>query len=178
MSSALCYLQQGKARYVIIGVVLLTASLLFVYSSRLDHKETGGQHGIAVTDILGGGDTTGYARAYEPRIFSFPLDHGPHPAYRHEWWYYTGNLKTGSGRHFGFQLTFFRFSLVPHKTQRNSQWEATQMMMAHFALSDIDDHKFYQHEKTSRVALGLAGSEAQPFKVWVDNWSATYWQSQ
>ena len=46
------------------------------------------------------------------------------------------------------------------------------MMMAHFALSDIDDHKFYQHEKTSRVALGLAGSEAQPFKVWVDNWVA------
>jgi len=171
MLSGQCHLQRGKAHHVIIGVVLLTATLLFVYSSRLNHREDGGQQGIAVTDILGGGDTAGYARAYEPRDFSFPRDFGPHPDYRHEWWYYTGNLKTSSGRLFGFQLTFFRFSLGAHETQRDSQWSATQMMMAHFALSDIDEHKFYQHEKTSRVALGLAGSTAQPFKVWVDNWS-------
>ena len=124
-------------------------------------------------DILGGGDTAGYARVYEPREFSFPLDYGPHPDYWHEWWYYTGNLKTESGHRFGFQLTFFRFALKPKETQRNSQWAATQMMMAHFALSDVDEHQFYQYEKSSRVALGLAGATARPFNVWVDNWTAT-----
>jgi predicted secreted hydrolase len=166
-------LQRGQVRYIIIGLVILAAVLLFVYPLRLAHQETGDMQGMAVTDILGSNDTTGYSRAYEPRIFSFPLDNGPHPDYRHEWWYYTGNLKTATGRRFGYQLTFFRFSLSPHTMQRDSQWAASQMMMAHFALSDIDDHKFYQHEKTSRLALGLAGSEAQPFTVWVDNWNAT-----
>ena len=28
-----------------------------------------------------------------PCNFTFPRDHGSHPGYRTEWWYYTGNLK-------------------------------------------------------------------------------------
>ncbi len=36
-----------------------------------------------------------------------------HPEYRTEWWYFTGNLATTSGRHFGFELTFFRYALAP-----------------------------------------------------------------
>src|SRR5688572_13937088 len=68
---------------------------------------------IAVTDALGSGDLAGFARALGPRPFSFPDDHGPHPDYRTEWWYYTGNLETAAGRHVGFQLTFFRTALAP-----------------------------------------------------------------
>ena len=41
-----------------------------------------------------------------------PRDHGPHPEYATEWWYYTGNLESADGRHFGFQLTFFRSALA------------------------------------------------------------------
>ena len=55
-----------------------------------------------------GSPTAGFARATAPRAFVFPQDHGPHPEYATEWWYYTGNLDTADGRHFGFQLTFFR----------------------------------------------------------------------
>ena len=40
--------------------------------------------------------------------FRFPRDHFGHPEFESEWWYYTGNLFTASGRHFGFELTFFR----------------------------------------------------------------------
>ena len=165
--------QQGKVHHVIIGLICLIAVLLLMYSSRTGHQEVSGEQALPVMDLLGGGDTTGYDRVFNPREFTFPLDHGPHPGYRHEWWYFTGNLHTRSGRHFGFQLTFFRFALRPHERQRDSQWATTQMMMAHFALSDVDEHRFYQYEKSSRVALGLAGATAQPFKVWVDNWSAT-----
>ena len=43
-----------------------------------------------------------------PCNLTFPKDHGPHPGYRTEWWYYTGNLQTESGARFGYQLTFFR----------------------------------------------------------------------
>ena len=34
----------------------------------------------------------GYARAHTLRPFRFSDDHGPHPEFRTEWWYFTGNL--------------------------------------------------------------------------------------
>src|SRR5580704_13082870 len=55
----------------------------------------------------------GFAQVLEPRVFEFPRDHGPHPEYRQEWWYVTGNLDSASGERFGFELTFFRFALAP-----------------------------------------------------------------
>ena len=155
--------------FLVISVAVL---ILFMYASEIDEEHNNKPQGIAVSDVLGDGDLSGYARAFLPREFSFPLDHGPHPDYRHEWWYFTGNLDTDEGRHFGYQLTFFRFALKPHRIDRTSQWSTTQMVMAHFALSDVEDKKFYHHEKISRVAFNLAGMEAQPFRVWIDNWFA------
>lgn len=55
----------------------------------------------------------GFARADGPRDFAFPADHGPHPDFRLEWWYFTGNLEGADGRRFGYQLTFFRRALAP-----------------------------------------------------------------
>ena len=40
-----------------------------------------------------GMDGTGFASVSPGRIFSFPADLGPHPDYRIEWWYVTGNLR-------------------------------------------------------------------------------------
>ena len=165
--------QQGIIPVLIaIAVICLTGFTIFVYPSRFDGGQNAATQGIAVSEVLGGGDATGYARAYSPRTFTFPQDHGPHTDYRHEWWYYTGNLATATGRHFGYQLTFFRFALRPKMPQRDSEWATRQMMMAHFAVSDVADDRFYHAEKTSRVALGLAGAAARPFVVWIDNWSA------
>ena len=48
-----------------------------------------------------------------PCRLQFPEDHAPHPGYRTEWWYYTGNLTADWGAHFGFQLTFFRTQISP-----------------------------------------------------------------
>src|SRR5690606_8135048 len=49
-----------------------------------------------------------FARATAPREFRFPEDHGAHPEFRAEWWYFTGNVFSAEGRHYGFELTFFR----------------------------------------------------------------------
>lgn len=68
---------------------------------------------LSISDALGGTEAEGYARAARPRPFEFPADHGPHPAFRTEWWYVTGNLSTATGRAFGFQWTVFRTSLSP-----------------------------------------------------------------
>src|SRR5215467_20900 len=94
------------------------------------------QAAIAVGDALGSGDLTGFARALGPRPFAFPDDHGPHPEFRTEWWYYTGNLETAAGRHVGFELTFFRTALAPPErvaSTRPSHWAASQLYLAHFA---------------------------------------------
>ncbi len=113
----------------------------------------------------------GFARALEPRPFVFPADHGPHPAYQIEWWYYTGNLDA-AGRHFGYQLTFFRSGLSPAPPERASAWGATNIYMAHLALSDTASGRFYAFERFSRDAAGLAGASGTPFRVFLEDWSA------
>ena len=130
------------------------------------------QASLSVASALRGENTAGYARATEPREFRFPEDHGPHPEFRTEWWYYTGNLSTQEGRRFGFQLTFFRSALAPDMPERSSEWATRQAYLAHFTISDIDGERFHSFERWSRGALGLAGSQGAPFRVWLKDWSA------
>lgn len=125
---------------------------------------------LSVTETLASGDTAGYARVTTPRAFSFPADHGPHPEYRHEWWYFTGNLESASGD-FGFQLTFFRNALRPEPPTVDSEWAASQAYMAHFALTDVAAGRFRASERFDRGALELAGARTAPLRVWVDSWS-------
>jgi predicted secreted hydrolase len=111
-----------------------------------------------------------------PREFRFPEDHGPHPGFRTEWWYYTGNLATREGRRFGFQLTFFRSALAPEKPPempvRASAWAARQAYLAHFTLTDVAGKRFRSFERWGRGALDLAGAQGDPFRVWVGDWSS------
>jgi predicted secreted hydrolase len=130
-------------------------------------------------------------------VFEFPADQGPHPAFRHEWWYVTGNLDSATGERFGFELTFFRFALAPlgggatgpevasaagsaSRLPSPSAWRTRQVYAAHFAITDVARGQFRFAQKRSRDALGLAGAQAQPFKVWLDDWkivaSPTGWQ--
>ena len=109
-----------------------------------------------------------------PRELVFPRDHGPHPDFRTEWWYYTGNLSTTDGRRFGYQLTFFRRAVLPasDRLQRASDWAADQVYMAHFTLTDVTGEQFYYFERFERGAAGLAGAAGEPsFSVWLQDWS-------
>jgi predicted secreted hydrolase len=125
---------------------------------------------VAVREALAE-DRAGFARALAPRPLSFPADHGPHPDFRTEWWYYTGNLRTPTGRHVGFQLTFFRVALAPAEAPRASAWATRQLYVAHFAVTDTAGGRFHAASRASRAALGLAGAQAAPFRVWVESWS-------
>jgi predicted secreted hydrolase len=124
--------------------------------------------------LLGGEAADGFARATTPRDFSFPADHGSHPDYRTEWWYFTGNLTTETGRHFGFELTFFRYALAPPAARPAgvSSWRSEQLWMAHLALTDSANGRFTARERLTRGALGLAGAEPDPLHVWLKDWSA------
>ncbi|HEY8555678.1 MAG TPA: lipocalin-like domain-containing protein, partial [Burkholderiales bacterium] len=123
--------------------------------------------------FLGAGEDDGFERAFEPRPLRFPADHGSHPTFRTEWWYFTGNLRADDGRHFGFEVTFFRLALAPREPQSDSAWAARHAWMAHLAITDTARGRFFASERFARQALGLAGAQAEPFKVWVEGWSAT-----
>ncbi len=127
----------------------------------------------SIRGLRGGNDTAGegYARVLTPRIFSFPRDHGPHPPYRSEWWYFTGNLFDETGRRFGYQWVVFRRALRPHAVERSSAWGANQAFMAHFALTDVDGRRFHHFERFARGSAGLAGAQQEPLQVWLEDWS-------
>ena len=118
-------------------------------------------------------DDAGYARALEPAPFVFPRDHGAHPSYRTEWWYYTGNLQSATGDEYGFQFTIFRNALTPQAVERTSTLAANQVYMAHFALTDGPARTHYSFERFSRGAGDLAGAQGEPTHgVWLEDWSA------
>ncbi len=125
---------------------------------------------VTVGSALGGGDHIGYQRAYEPQPFHFPADHGPHPQFRNEWWYATGHLTDATGRQFGYQLTLFRIALAPTSPVADSAWRTQQIYMGHFALADVANNRHYSFERFSRSAVGLAGAQAEPFRVWLEDW--------
>jgi len=116
----------------------------------------------------------GFDRVLQPRKFSFPDDYGPHPRYRTEWWYFTGNLSDFAGRKFGYELTFFRFALSPVVNAPSaSAWRSSQMYMAHLALTDVASGRFYYDERFSRTGNGLAGAQSDRYQVWLYDWSAS-----
>jgi predicted secreted hydrolase len=169
--------QAAIAAAVVVGVAAAAGALFpRSFSGGIVQSKRVPEATLAVSDALSTSDVSGFARAFGPRPFAFPADHGPHPDFRTEWWYYTGNLETAAGRHVGFELTFFRTALAaPDRgatIQRTSAWGARQLYLAHFALTDTQGGRFYASSRVSREALGLAGARAAPFRVWLDDWSA------
>ena len=149
----------------------LLAFALMLSACSTPEEEIAPQGEASATRFLAESSSDGYARVVESRPFEFPADHGSHDEYRSEWWYFTGNLNADSGRHFGFELTFFRFSLDPQAAARESGWGTNQAWMAHLAITDTEGEEFIAVERFSREALGLAGDEANPFRIWLEDWS-------
>jgi predicted secreted hydrolase len=146
-------------------------------------EEVPGSSGAALsaTALLGGGDDVeGFDRALAPVPLELPRDHGPHPRFRNEWWYFTGILESEAEaparRRFGYQLTIFRQSLDPHPVRRGSAWATANIYMGHLAISDLDGDprrpRFHAYQRFARDGLGLAGARGVPFEVWVDDWRA------
>jgi predicted secreted hydrolase len=132
---------------------------------------------IQIPDVSGitENDPSGFAVANGSRQLTFPDDFGAHEEFRTEWWYYTGNLQTLEGRHFGFELTIFRVGLQPPTVElpADSEWYDHSVYFAHFAVSDIVGERFYAFERYSRPGPGLAGAQAAPYRVWIEDWSIT-----
>jgi predicted secreted hydrolase len=163
-----------KALTIIVLIIVLVAALIVSENRRPDASSHSRFNGGSsrLSQLLSDDGVTGYAVATEPRTFSFPSDHGPHPTFRNEWWYLTGNLDGQNGERFGFELTIFRFLLTPSvQRQQASRWQSDQVYIGHFAISDVGNEQFHVAQRFSRGGMGLAGARAEPFRVWVEDWS-------
>ncbi|WP_224982239.1 lipocalin-like domain-containing protein [Geomonas agri] len=159
-------------RLLILTAVAVCALLLtWYFRSATRTPDSSRQETFSVAQTLGGAAAPGYLRADKPRRFTFPADHGPHPGFRNEWWYFTGNLQTRDGRRFGYQLTFFKTALTPAAVLRASAWGTNEVYMAHFALTDVAGKKYRFAERFSRAALGLAGAGGNPLSVRLEDWT-------
>ena len=134
-------------------------------------------NGLASANVvaaLSGEVDAAFARAYEPMPLTFPLDHGAHPQYQTEWWYFTGNLADDEGHEYGFQFTIFRSALTPSMPERASDLATNQIYMAHFAVTDGPGNVHHSFERFSRGAGGLAGATGEPeLAIWLEDWRVT-----
>ncbi len=164
-----------RKRALLIVLALAAAALLFWQwrPSQADPPANASLESLLVDD---GQTSDAYARAVVPGDVQFPRDLGPHEDYQTEWWYYTGNLQTEDGRDFGYQFTIFRRALQPavenNYLKDPSNWRGDQIYLAHFTISDIAGNEFFASERFSREGVGLAGAQAEPYRVWLEDWSA------
>ncbi|MGZ3498433.1 MAG: lipocalin-like domain-containing protein [Vulcanimicrobiaceae bacterium] len=118
----------------------------------------------------------GFAIAAAPYRFVFPRDHFAHDRYRVEWWYFTGHVRSKDGRRFGYELTFFRYGLVPHARRLlagQSDWRAAQVYPAHFAITDESGRTFVHYETFAREALDQGRSSESSLDVRANGWRLT-----
>lgn len=114
----------------------------------------------------------GPAAALPARTLVFPRDHGSHPDLRTEWWYLTGQARTGPtpGRLWGFQITFFR-SRVDATQGLQSAFAARQLLFAHAALTDLQGGRQLHDQRIARAGFGIAQAAEDDTNIHLRDWS-------
>ncbi|GAB2843317.1 lipocalin-like domain-containing protein [Pseudoduganella ginsengisoli] len=103
------------------------------------------------------------------QTLQFPRDFGAHPAYKTEWWYATGWVKTPDGKDLGYQVTFFR-AAPQHDADNPSQFAPHQLIIGHAALSDPAAGKLQHDQRSAREGFGLAYAKTGDTDVKLDDW--------
>lgn len=116
------------------------------------------------------GEDDGFAKVRHERDLRFPADHGPHPAHRTEWWYVSGVLDSGPGDPTGFQVALTRIGLTARPEPRPSRWASSSVFFGFLTLSTPDRPTPLSRLRIARGALGLAGTQSQPTRVWIETW--------
>jgi predicted secreted hydrolase len=109
----------------------------------------------------------GFLRAEAPRAWDLPRDHRAHPEMALEWWYLTGHLDRAGGARLGYQATFFRKALVPPLSvpARPSPFAASQVILWHGAVTDLEQRSFVADEVLARDAAGWAQASDESLDV-------------
>ena len=160
--------------------------------------EVQGMGRLQVSTVLGARarDEQGWAYADKPLQFSFPVDHGPHPKFRSEWWYLTSVLQDAQGHEYGMQFTLFRQALFPQdillsevselpinaavisgtrsESQEDGQqsaWRTNQAYLGHFALTDVNARQHFHAQRFGRGHPSFAAVTTIPkFSARISDW--------
>jgi predicted secreted hydrolase len=156
----------------ILILIVLVISLIIILVSIFPQPNTTVSSNLTLINFGEKLEIDNFEKATGPQDFIFPEDLGAHPEYLTEWWYYTGNVFTQDGRHFGYQLTFFRRAISDEvEINRESEWSTNQIYLAHFAITDTKNNNHYVEDQISRGAAGLAGTKIDPwFSIWLKDW--------
>ncbi|HEY1042430.1 MAG TPA: carotenoid 1,2-hydratase [Telluria sp.] len=100
----------------------------------------------------------------------FPRDFGSHPAFKTEWWYVTGWLKTADDKPLGFQVTFFR-SATGLAQGNPSRFAAKQLVIGHAALSDPASGRLLHDQRSAREGFGLVFARTGDTDIRLDDWT-------
>lgn len=124
--------------------------------------------------LLGALACGGPAAALPARALVFPRDHGSHPGLRTEWWYLTGQARTGraADRLWGFQITFFR-TRVEATQGLQSAFAARQLIFAHAALTDLQGRRQLHDQRIARAGFGIAEAFDDDTRIHLRDWSLT-----
>ncbi len=166
-------LKKSRLAVLALAIAALILVLMAVFMLRHLPNTKPVSASSALVQFLSSDTDRDFARVTPGYRLSFPVDHAAHPEFRQEWWYFTGNLIGEDGREFGFQLTFFRFAHGRSEHLPAAGWNNDQTWMTHFAVTDVQQNRFFAEQDFARGALDLAGAAAEPFTVWVNGWSAT-----
>ena len=98
----------------------------------------------------------------------FPADFGAHPDTRTEWWYVTGTL-VSAARRWGFQVTFFR-SATGLTATPPSRFDASQILFAHDALTDLEKGRLRHDQRIARSGFGIAQAQTGDTAVTLRDW--------
>lgn len=161
-----------KNKLIILTIVLVGVFVVLWFQSEYQNPQGSGSDSL---EFLSNEISQDFEKAIEIREFTFPEDYGAHPEYLTEWWYYTGNVETEEGRHFGYQLTFFRRAIPTVISEnRSSDWSTNQIYLAHFAITDTQRNNHLVSDQIGRNANNLAGTAVDPyFSIWLNNWQIT-----
>lgn len=141
---------------MMIRIVSLIALMMAISCEEVVEEKSSSRQ---LSESLGSGDLSSFQKADKPRAFVFPQDHGPHRAFKTEWWYVTGNVVDENGRPFGYQFTIFRIGNSPTKASTvENDWKSSEFFMGHFTITDVTRQKFFHDEMFSRGGIGNAGS--------------------
>ena len=111
-----------------------------------------------------------YPRVLPGHALEFPRDRGSHPAFRTEWWYVTGWVRSEAGGEYGVQITFFRNR--PRVAEANpSHFAPRQLVFAHAAIADPRLGRLRHGERAAREGFGLAGASETTTAAWIGDWS-------
>lgn len=157
-----------------LRVVSLTGLVVLLLQSACTPEVGSSQTAeLQIGTILGNTANSGFRSAVEPREFVFPLDHGAHPAYRSEWWYFTMVLEDSAGAEYGAQFTLFRQAIAPERFAPGP-WGNAQMFLGHLAVTDVARGEHRHAQRFARGHPQLAGVRTVPgFSALIEDWTLT-----